>query len=132
MLKWFKAAEWLYVAFKIAAALVAAVGFFRFFVRTRYWFPKYVHWMAAGALLLGLTMLALMPWAPPEGGGDLAGVYKAVLVLLFPAIVYLTFVFFGGQHATYIRQKGTLTCPHCRGSEGIRGTTCELCGQTIA
>jgi hypothetical protein len=42
-------------------ALLAAVGFVRFAVRTRFWLPRYVHVMAAVALAIGIWFVTIVP-----------------------------------------------------------------------
>jgi len=124
---WIHALRWLDVAWKIAAAIILI----RFWIRTRFWFPTYVHWIAAVAFLIGLGMLVIMPADAPMNRGGWAGVNKTLLVLFFPAVVYVAFVFYGGQRAAYEARSDRIACPHCRASEGFRGTTCTACGQTI-
>ena len=50
--------------------VIAAVGFFRFWVRTRFWFPRYVHVMAAVALAISLWLLLILPHDGPIDKGD--------------------------------------------------------------
>jgi hypothetical protein len=128
--------NWLKAAKAVHAILVvlAAIGFFRFLVRTRFWFPRYVHWMAMIALGVGVGVLALIPAEAPMNQGGWIGFKRALVVLLFPGIVYVTFVFYGGQQAAYAarRHKGAVMCPHCREAAGCPGEPCGRCGQTIA
>ena len=88
-------AVWLRVGLIILTAVSAVV----FLVRTRFWFPKYVHRVAAIALAIGLGMLPLIPADAPINRGEWAAFKTCLIVLLFPAIVYVAFVFYGGQRA---------------------------------
>jgi hypothetical protein len=129
MLTWLRAAEWLHMI----VAILVAIGFFRFLLRTRFWFPRYLHWLAAIALLVGWGLLVLAPRDAPVNQGSWSGVERALVVLLFPAIVYIFFVFHGGQHAAYEarRRRGTVRCPNCGNGGGLPGDTCKACGQRL-
>jgi hypothetical protein len=127
MVQFFKALGWLHQL----ALIVAGIWFFWYCIRTRFWFPRYVHWMAAVALLIGVGMVGLVPESAPINRSGWGGAGKVLFVLVFPALVYVAFVFFGGQHAAYQTRADTVTCPHCRSAEGLRGTTCATCGQPI-
>jgi hypothetical protein len=65
--------------------------------------------------------------------GDWAGVEKTLIVLFFPAVVYVAFVFYGGQHAAYQarRRNEAVRCPNCRDGTGLPGEACDACGQVI-
>ena len=114
-------------------ALVAAIGFFRFLARTRFWLPPYLHWLAAIALLIGIGMLWLIPADAPVNQGSWVGIKHAMVVLFFPAVVYVAFVFYGGQHAAYQARLGSHAekCPRCREGDGLPGHACSVCGQKI-
>jgi hypothetical protein len=129
MLNWLKAAQLLHAAL----AFLAAFGLLRFLVRTRFWLPRYVHWMAVLALGIGLGLLWLTPQDAPLNRGGWIGLKKAAIVLLFPGIVYVAFVFYGGQRSTFQarRRQGLVRCAHCRDSAGLPGDVCAKCGQTI-
>jgi hypothetical protein len=130
MWDWLKAAQ----AIHVLLAILAAIGFFHFGVRTRFWFPRYVHYLGGLALALGLTSLALMPPDAPITQGGWSWLKQALLVLVFPALVYGFFVFYGGQRAAYERthQPHVMYCPYCRGAHVSPGHQCPHCGQTIA
>ena len=121
--------EWLRVGLIILAAVSAVV----FLVRTRFWFPKYVHWLAAIALAIGLGMLSLIPADAPINRGESAAFKMFLIVLFFPAIVYVAFVFYGGQRAAYNARLNTnaVRCPNCGDSAGLPGEACGRCGQTV-
>lgn len=113
--------------------ILAAVGFFLFWIRTRYWFPRYVHYLAGFSLALGFGLLTIMPPDAPINRDAWGGLKKALLVLIFPALVYFFFVFYGGQKAAYERERlDTLVpCPYCGAARTIPETRCPGCGQTI-
>jgi hypothetical protein len=123
-----KAAQWVHAALVI----LAAIGCFRFLFRTHFWFPRYVHWMAVLALGIGLGMLGLIPQEAPINRGGWLGLKKAAVVLLFPGIVYVAFVFYGGQRAAFEARHRTsaVRCRHCRVGAGLPGDPCPQCGQT--
>jgi hypothetical protein len=72
MLNWLKAAQLLHATL----VFLAAIGLFRFWVRTRFWFPRYVHWMAVLALGIGLGFLGLIPQDAPLNRGGWIGLKK--------------------------------------------------------
>src|ERR671935_2205361 len=112
MWDWLKAAQTVHAVLLVLGAAAA----FRFAIKTRFWFPRYVHWLAVIAVVLGIACLALMPPGAPIDRGEWAGLKKALLVLLFPGLVYGVFVFYGGQRIAYERTHGraTTACPYCR------------------
>jgi hypothetical protein len=121
-------ARWIH----IGAFILGAVGALLFLVRTRFWFPRYVHWMAAIALAIGLALLEIIPPDAPVNRGDWAVFKQTLVALLFPLAVYGAFVFYGGQRAAYHgRQRKALNCPHCGQRGGFAGDVCPHCGQTI-
>ena len=86
---------------------VAAVGFFIFWSRTRFWLPKYAHVLAAIALLVGIWCASTIPDdAPIRKQGPLA---KPLLALVLPAMVYFFFVSYGGQKAAFRRMPKSAT-----------------------
>ncbi len=127
--------DWLNAAVLIhgVVLILAAIGFFWFWIRTRFWLPKYVHWMAAAAMLIGAGLLWFLDADVPVTRGQRAWLKEALLVLMFPAIVYVAFVFYGGQHAAYGARvtRTAVRCPHCGTGKGMPETTCSVCGQTI-
>ncbi len=130
MLTWFKAAGWVHGALSVLAGIL----FFHFWIRTRFWFPKYVHWLAAGAMLVGIGLLLLLTRvdAPTTRGQWVSG-KQVLVVLVFPAIVYVAFIFYGGQHAAYHARvnRDAVRCPNCGVGKGLANTSCSVCGQTI-
>src|SRR6186997_77333 len=71
--------DWLKAAQTIHALLVvlAAVGCFHFLIRTRFWFPRYAHYLAGVALVVGLACLAMTPPDAPISQGAWGGLKKA-------------------------------------------------------
>jgi hypothetical protein len=60
--------------------------------RSRFWAPIYIHLIAASSTLI-TALLAWMTWVVDD---PLKG--RVVwLVVIFPALVYLTFGFYGGK-----------------------------------
>lgn len=124
--------------------ILAAAGFFTFWARARFWFPKYVHFLAAIGLVIGLWCLSGVPDdAPINKQGPIV---KTLFVLATPAMVYFFFVFYGGQRAAFERHFITSApCPYCKrpvaalrdGNRGIDGEysyaerCCPHCGQTL-
>jgi hypothetical protein len=94
-------------------AISAAVGFFLFWARTRFWLPKYVHLLALIGLAVGLWCVANLPGdAPISRYGPIA---KLLGVLVLPAMVYFFFVFYGGQSAAFRRcHRISVPCPYCK------------------
>ncbi|MGA8368077.1 MAG: hypothetical protein ACLQMT_08570 [Candidatus Acidiferrales bacterium] len=92
---------------------LSAIGFFIFWVRTRFWLPKYAHVLAAIAFAVGLWVASTAPPDAPIGkSGEIA---KVLLALALPAIVYFFFVFYGGQRAAFKRRFERPTpCPYCK------------------
>ena len=60
--------------------------------RSRFWTPIYIHLIAASSTLIA-SLLAWMAWAVDD---PLKG-RVLWLVVIFPALVYLTFGFYGGK-----------------------------------
>jgi hypothetical protein len=124
-------AQWIH----LGVVVLTTVGALIFLVRTRFWFPKYVHVMAAVAFAIGLGLLQIGAFADPDAPvnrGKWAPVKQALLLLFFPAVVYAAFVHYGGQRAAYEdRARRAVTCPHCGQASGVPGSACSGCGQTI-
>jgi hypothetical protein len=127
--------DWLTAAQTIHAVLfvLAAAAAFRFAIKTRFWFPRYVHWLAVFALALGIGCLALAPPGAPIDQGEWTGLKKALLLMVFPGIVYGAFVFFGGQRVAYQRTHANAmsACPYCRQPTSRVDDRCEHCGQAL-
>ena len=81
---------------------LAAVGFFIFWARTRFWLPKYAHILAGIGLAVGIWCVSTVTDdAPISKKGP---VVKLLFALVVPAIVYFFFVFYGGQEAAFRRR----------------------------
>jgi peptidoglycan/LPS O-acetylase OafA/YrhL len=129
MWDWLKAAQTLHAVLFLLGAAAA----FRFAIKTRFWFPRYVHWLAVFAVMLGLGCLVLLSAGAPSDQDEWGGLKKALLVLLFPALVYGVFVFYGGQRVAYERThpRASSACPYCRRPTARRDGRCEHCGQVL-
>jgi len=130
MWDWLAAAQ----AIHIALIVLTAVGLVGFWVRTRFWLPRYVHYLAGLGLAVGLACLAFMPPTAPINRGSWGGIKKALLVLIMPALVYIVFILYGGQKAAYeaAHRNDLVLCPYCRNAEVLPGSQCRSCGQTVA
>ena len=124
---------------------LAAAGFFTFWARTRFWLPKYVHFLAAIGLAIGL-------WCAHGGPDDApinkqGPILKMLLALAPTAMVYFFFVFHGGQRAAFERHfSASAPCPYCKravaalrdGNRAIDGEysyaelQCPHCGQSLS
>jgi hypothetical protein len=115
-------------------AMPAAIGCFHFGVRTRFWFPRYVHSLGGVGVVPGLTCLASMPPDVPIHQGGWGWLTQALVVLVFPTLVYGCFVYYGGQRAAYActHQFHVRLCPYGRGAHVSPGRRCPHCGQTRA
>ena len=130
------------------AVIVGAILAFRFLVRTRFWFPRYVHYLAVLAFLIGASLIWTAPRDAPIKRENLGGLPLWALVLVLPAFVYVFFVVYGGQEVVYRRRhpEDSGRCRHCGGWLGsiremnivkrAKGealmTRCPRCGGTIA
>jgi len=125
--------------------ILVAIGFFAFWVRTRFWLPKYAHLLAAIGGAVGLWCLANTPDDVPIS--KQSPIAKLLFVLVLSAIVYFFFVLHGGQRAAYERHFGTsVPCPYCKlpvparrnrnstpdGKLSYTKRKCRHCGQTFA
>ena len=96
-----------------ALLALSAIGFFIFWSRTRFWLPKYVHFLAAIGLVVGIwCVVNISDEAPIKNEGPIA---KFLFALVVPGMVYFFFVFYGGQRAALkCRLEGASTpCPSC-------------------
>lgn len=78
---------------------LCALGFFIFWVRTRFWLPKYAHVLAVVGLLVGIWCSSIVPQDAPINKSGPMG--KFLLALAVPAMVYFFFVFYGGQREAF-------------------------------
>lgn len=75
---------------------VLAVFYVWAWVRSRFWLPRYVHWLSGATFLLGCLMVCFIH------GPGIAGIVKAsVIPFMLSAIVYGVFVLYGGAHAAW-------------------------------
>jgi len=124
--------------------ILAAAGLFTFWARTRFWLPRYVHFLAAVGLAIGLWCLSgVHDDAPINNQGPVA---KTLFVLATPAMVYFFFVIYGGQKAAFERHFVTSApCPYCKHPVAVLQDAngaidvghsyaerqCPNCGQTL-
>jgi hypothetical protein len=80
-----------------ALLILSAIGFFIFWVRTRFWLPKYAHILGLIGLLVGVWCVSKTPEDAPINKAGPIG--KFLLAIAVPAMVYFFFVFYGGQRA---------------------------------
>jgi membrane protein YdbS with pleckstrin-like domain len=120
-------------AIHVLLLVAAAIGFFRFWAHTRFWFPRYVHVMAVVALAIGVWLLSIVPSDAPLNKGSYTMLKQALIVLGLPALVYFVFIFHGGQHAAYEsrQRRQAVRCQFCGGAEAAPGTACPACGQIV-
>jgi hypothetical protein len=125
--------------------LFAALGFIKFWTRTRFWLPKYVHFLAAVGLAVMIWCLSKAPAdAPINRQGPIA---KILVVLALPAGIYFFFIFYGGQRAAFeSRFKTARSCPYCHQAVALSsdrddvafenasysGKQCPRCGQNFS
>ena|SRR5581483_10254335 len=107
------------------AAVVAALGFFSLWKRSKFWLPTYVHVMAAISLVLGIGFVWLVSTAPrlpdPSGPSPRTQHFAQLLLpLIFPALVYFFFIFYGGQQAAFSRSLMSTPCPFCKAPSPAR------------
>jgi len=95
-----------------ALLAVAAFGFFKFWKRTRFWLPRYIHVLAGIAFLI---MFWAMSMAPADAPVNRWGVISRFFFsLALPAIVYFFFIVYGGQHVAFRRSAAIQApCPCC-------------------
>jgi hypothetical protein len=119
--------------------ILTAIRSLPFWVRTRFWFPKYVHVMAA---IGAVVMLWCLAGAPASKDGPLG---KLLFVASLPAIIYFIFLLYGGQRAAYSRHfEKPVPCPQCKLPVPARYNTdcasdlklhteghCSHCGQSL-
>jgi hypothetical protein len=85
--------------------VLSAAAFFIFWVRTRFWLPKYAHLLAAIGLLVGVWSASITPKdAPINNHGPIV---RFLFALVLPAMVYFFFVFYGGQREAFRRKPKT-------------------------
>jgi hypothetical protein len=81
----------------VHAVIFAVLAIFHIWiwVRRGFWVPRYVHVLAAIAFLLGLATA----WSLQQQGLGKSAATGFLMVLMFPAIVYVVFVLYGGVMA---------------------------------
>lgn len=91
---------------------IAAVASFRFWARTRFRFPTYVHVLA----VIGSIAILTVFWAEPEELREKISVVRMLVgALIGPALVYFFFIVYGGPRAAfYSRFSDSAPCPFCQ------------------
>ena len=93
--------------------LVAAVGLFKFWRRSGFWLPTYIHIMAGiGFVITYWALSATPPDAPASKYGPLV---RLLIALILPAIIYFFFIIYGGQRVAFRRSFPKKSCPFCQG-----------------
>jgi hypothetical protein len=124
--------------------IFSAIRSLPFWMRTRFWFPKYVHVMAAiGAAVMLLCLAGTPDDAPVSKDGPLA---KLLFVSSLPAIIYFIFLLYGGQRSAYLRHfEKSILCSCCKSPVLVCDNTdsapdrklpnterhCPQCGQSL-
>ena len=118
------------VALHVMVALAGGVLYFRYWRRTRFWLPRYVHYLAAVALAVGIFAV----WTSPPGArinhGRWRDLKKTLMAISLPALVYAWFIIHGGQRAAHERMHPPQLCPHCGQADVAFDTRCPHCGQS--
>ena len=70
--------------------VVAGLANVIFWAKSGFWVPRYIHFMALSAFLLGAG-LAWLAWISSDPLAD----RHALLIVVFPFAVYVTFAFYG-------------------------------------
>jgi hypothetical protein len=109
-------------------AFIAAFGLFRFWAKTRFWLPRYVHYLALAALLVSIWVFSNTSPDAPINQGTWRGVKGALGILALPATVYFFFVFYGGQREAHNRTHPRGPCRNC-GTEAVPDIPYPNCGQ---
>jgi hypothetical protein len=85
--------------------LIFAVGglvFICLWYRTRFWIPAYIHIMAAIAFIIGIWISKTAPDNAPAKQDMFLDI---LIILFFPAVVYIFFIINGGQYEAFARRK---------------------------
>jgi hypothetical protein len=106
----------LFEGFRLVHAILlilAGIASFRFWVRTRFWFPKYIHVLAALGFAVSIWAIASMP--PDAPANKYGPLVRLLLALALPAIIYTFFVVYGGPRAAFYSSfRNATSCPFCQ------------------
>jgi hypothetical protein len=93
--------------------VLAALASFRFWARIRFWFPKYIHVLAAIGFAVSIWAISAMPAdAPANKEGP---VVRILIALALPAIIYFFFIVYGGPRAAFYSSfRASAPCPFCQ------------------
>lgn len=93
--------------------VLAAGASFRFWARTRYRFPKYIHVLAAIGFTVSIWAISAMPADAPANKYGPVG--RLLIALALPAIIYVFFIVYGGPRASFYSSfSDAAPCPFCR------------------
>ena len=123
-------------------AILAAIGFFKLWARTRFWLPRYAHVLAGIGFLAGLLVLSAVPADVRQRVGLLRQLLGLVII---PAFVYFFFIFYGGNIAALRSVAILAPCPFCqvpipaishrskaqKSQVRFLEKTCEHCGHSL-
>ena len=90
--------------------VIGAIGLFKFWRRSGFWLPTYIHVMAAIGFVVTYWALSSAPADAPAGKDGPFG--RLLIALILPAIIYFYFLIHGGQRAAFDRSFAP--CPSCQ------------------
>lgn len=93
--------------------LLAAAASFKFWVRIRFWFPRYIHVLAAIGFAVSIWVASALPTDAPASKAGPVG--RILIALALPAIIYFFFIVYGGPRAAfYSSSRDSAPCPFCQ------------------
>jgi hypothetical protein len=106
-----------FMSFRLVHGLLlalAAVGAFKFWRRTHFWLPTYVHLLGGIGLIVGVWSAWAAPADSPISAYGPIG--RLLLALVLPGIIYLYFMVHGGQRAAFSHssRSALAPCPNCK------------------
>lgn len=107
--------------------VLAAVGYFAYWTRSRLSLPRHAHVTAAASLLVGVAVLLMTPPDAPVNNEPLGWVKKGAMLAVFPALVYFFFLFTGAPPAPDQHLDGAAAACHTCGSAPGAGRICPDC-----
>jgi len=119
------------MALHVIVAVAGGVLYLRYWRQTKFWLPRYVHYLAAVALVVGVFAVWTSPPGAPINRGRWRDVKRTLMAISLPALVYGWFVIHGGQLAAHERMHPQRPCLHCGKAAVTPGTSCPHCGQSL-
>ncbi len=96
-----------------ALLVLAAAASFRFWVRIRFWLPRYIHAMAAIGFAISIWVASALPADAPARKAGSVG--RILIALALPAIIYFFFIAYGGPWAAFhSSSRHSAPCPFCQ------------------